>query len=225
MRKYTERSIQDKGIALARDPMEDLGVLSEEFNGQVDSNQLPLEGVTTAKLKHEANATASRRGPFNRTYESVATDWAEVAAIATWDADSSDWSSADWVQLSDKLANGGDTLSVDCLEGVVEGVFSVDCGKAASENTSTNGTYSQQYWEVAIFANGQLVGRSGLVRAARRTKIVPFHMRVATENVTFDVRWRAFQYDPPAAVVNPALITHQPFEVWGAGIYVNNKNR
>lgn len=232
MREYTRRSIMAKGIALARDIADGLSGIVEAFNGNLDANQMPLESVDVSMIAYGTKTTTQRISPFNRRYKTIASDWDEATAIASWSRDSSDWSAASWIPLSDKLQNGGDSITLELEEGVVEGVFVVDAGKAASLETASGNDYGNEHqgWEAGVFANGQILMRSGWVWCRRETVRVPFIHRVGNETITYTLRWRAYQDDSAGGfsaggVLNPDEIDAAPFEVWGAALYINNKVR
>lgn len=231
-REYTDVSLQDGKVALARDA-DDLNKVVDQVNGLLDGNQLPMESVGTSKLIHAAPSSTTRKGPCHRWYVEEASDWSEDTAIGSWAHDSADWYSNGWIPLSSQLTNGGDQLTVPALEGLCWGWVVVDCGK---EHTifrdtvlSATGSFGPNWWEIGLFANGVLVAQSGRFpgKGRRLTRAVPFNIPCGSESILFETKWRAAEYELETTNTtnNAYLWYHSPFEVFGAGIYVCNQVR
>lgn len=181
----------------------------EEYNGGLDGQNMPVEGVTVEHLKSadvivsNANSTFSTMNGVVQDYNQVS-NWNVVeGGLDVWtprgsvDLDTADWSRG-WNQLR-TVTNFEDTsLSFDASEGMITGCavidfhHGVDRIKAIVESGPAFSVFRGHDWwsEWGVFVNNVLVAQTGKIYPRRITTQLPFKVAVGTQNVTIDLKWK-----------------------------------
>ena len=217
----------------------------DQFNGGLDSNNMPVDSVGQAKLAEPIVPFADTAGPvtkyasvmpsqayyFSRrsaTKEQAKTIWEPIFET---DLDTDTWS-AGFNKLVD-LDSGFALfpLQFDAKEGMLVGCATIDWEHGnqvfnVSLGGGVNGPRGRgnEWWsEWAVFVNNVLVARSGYIYPRRHTTQLPFAVPCGSQPVQIDVRvklntWRVSgspNFDT----------TSSPFKMFGATLWTRNQYR
>lgn len=253
-RTYTSRTILDGGQAKEEDFNSEIQVPLQEFNGQLDSHQLPLQQVTHTHLAQPtvdqtyiaSDGTYSSYMTTQSYHESV---WVAGQSPVIMEGTNTLYYGNAWVKLSDiqiqtNNKSLGSQVTFDALEGMIVGNAVIDFtyfpGEANARTlnpddplgTSLNvrigiGINNPMQW--AVFIDDVCVAVSGLIWPKRYTLDLPFSAPTSSKPVVIDIRFNANFVDP--SVYSSSLFT--AYEIFtpqsltynGGNLWVRNQYR
>jgi hypothetical protein len=224
-----------------------LDVTLSEFNGGLDSNNLPVLSVTDVKLVEPArtNVIVGAVSGFSvqmpsQSYHitrrsSVYEDSTDIwTPLFETDLDSDTWS-AGFNRLVDLDSNFLlAPLSFDAKEGILVGCATVDWEHGnqvfqvqVSESPSTfapRGRGNEWWTEWGLFVNNILVAKSGQIYPRRHTTQIPFAIAVGSQPIVIELRVKINTwYVAGAPVAGETEST--PFKVFSTTIWARNHYR
>jgi hypothetical protein len=178
-----------------------------EFNGNLNGNNLPVDGITEDHFVfHTVPETDVSGGGIERTSSRTATQAYYDSYRASW-ASSDIWTPLTSIDLSNDnwrrgwnrldSFSGWETLPMPftAREGMLVGCATIDWHHGINRITyDTFGTYwtGYQWWtEWGVFVNNVLVARSGWIMPRRHTTSLPFSIPVGSQEINIDVRFIA----------------------------------
>jgi hypothetical protein len=253
-RSYTSRTILDGGQAKEEDFNSEIQVPLQEFNGQLDGHQLPLQQVTATHLAqpvvdqtyYNADGTYSSYMSTQSYHQSESLTWiTPVQLVATNQL----YYGNAWVKLSDiqiqtNNASSGAQVTFDALEGMLVGNAVIDftyfpgeanvrvtnpddpLGTALNARIAIGKDYPIQW---AVFIDDVLVSVSGLIWPKRYTLDLPFSAPCSSKPVVIDIRFNASFVDPgvysASLFANYEIFTAQSMTYNGGNLWVRNQYR
>ena len=219
----------------------------QEFNGKLDSNNMPMESVFEGKMvggtvplsdSSGAVTKTSARFPSQAYYFTRRSNTEASQDIYTpttvIDLDTGTWGAGfNKLNVLDSNFNNH-ALNFDATEGMLVGCATIDWehgnqvfNSKASEDPLTFTALGQGFgwWtEWAVFVNNVLVARSGEMYPKRHTTQLPFAVACGSQNIEIDVRcqintWKA--NENPSGV----LPTSSDFYIFSATIWARNQYR
>ena len=216
-----------------------------EFNGELDSNNLPIESVTAGQLALPITEVADTAGTNIKISAKMPTQKYYLTKInnqtlgndiwtpsLTVDLDTDDWSKG-FNHLPALDSNWEDyQLRFEALEGSLVGCAVIDWEHGAqvfnaqiSDPPAFLGMSRGNFWwtEWAVFVNNVLVTRTGEIYPRRHTTQLPFTVPCGSQTIEIDVRCRintSWTQDQPLST-----ITSTPFYVWSTTIWCRNQYR
>lgn len=210
MRNFTQRSFVDANINLAENVNEELKGCSDILNGQLDHHNLPLVSFTDTHIEDQEYLeggvsdqvgayTDGSRGPFNGYYLS------KLPNAVTFSFEDGEIVSG-WNQLVN--LTGATNPIVEMLldfyatEGMLKGSLVLTGEKLTDHFTTPTEPPSvievghQSYWEVAVFANGVMIARSGAIPPGVYTIDLPFSTPIGNERVTIEAKFAVYNTPP-----------------------------
>lgn len=223
MRTYTMATVLDAGQVKDSDLNSEVQGFAQEFNGQLDQHQLPLQAFKHTQLAQPTVSTTYSQS--DSTYSSYMTtqsyhqsEWTVQAVDPIMKYDNVLYPGFTWVKLqalqlqatgSAGFATGGAEVIFDALEGMLVGNAVIDfnwfCGEAqvAVDGVSTRKNYgNDSVIEWGVFVDDVLVSKSGFIWPRRITIDLPFSTPISSKPVVVDIRFRA-QFIDPAATSSP----------------------
>lgn len=212
-----------------------------EFNGNLNGNNLPVYAVQTTHLVDPPPVTGIAgavtgfeqelvsQGFYNirrsSSFEGGTDVWTPILQL---DLKTDDWSKG-WNRLSYFSGFSQFGLNFDSREGMLVGCATIDWAHGTdclliTENdisfSSTRGNDWVSEW--GVFVNDVLVARSGQIPPKRHTTSLPFSIPCGSQNIKIDVRWISSISDYYATTGQPH---GSLFEVYSAQIWARNMVR
>ena len=219
----------------------------DQFNGGLDSNNLPVASVGEAKLVEPSPAGSTYSGPvtqwgytmpsqayyFTRRAQSSEGGGDIWTPLFEIDLDQDTWSAGfnKLVDLDNNFINF--PLLFNAKEGMLVGcatidwehgnqVFNVNVGGDPPVN-APRGRGNEWWSEWAVFVNNVLVARTGEIFPRRHTTQLPFAVACGSQPVQIDVRCKINTWRVSGS---PNLdTTSMPFKLFGATIWTRNHYR
>jgi hypothetical protein len=252
-RTYTTSTLLDSGQLKESDINSETQGFIQEFNGQFDQHQLPLQAFQHTHLAQPTVSTtfAASNGTYSSYMTSQsyhASEWVVTAVDPAMRADNVLYPGFTWIKLqalqlqsTGMVANatGGAELNFDALEGMLIGNAVIDfnwfSGEAVSAvdgsaGVSTNyGSGSVIEW--GVFVDDVLVSKSGFIWPRRLTLNLPFNAPISSKPVIVDIRFRAQFIDPEASttptgiVISTQIDRYQELKYMGGQLWTRNQYR
>lgn len=198
-RIYTARSIADGGILAADDINVEQDAALAEFNGNLDSNNLPLEAFKRSGNNIQVPTYAavgvqkSSVGVANSYYRSESTGVKFSLDLST-DSHVPGWNRVRTTSGQD----AGCVLEFDAREGMLKGIALINIERRGSFLSSeTGGTTvypahsNDRKFAVSVRVNGVMVAESGDLYPRRTTICLPWATPIGTQPVVIDTWWKA----------------------------------
>jgi hypothetical protein len=246
-RTYTTRTLLPLGQAKEEDFNSEVMGAIQEFNGQLDGHQLPLNQITNAHLKQPVSSVQYLN--YDGTYSSYMTtqsyhqtEHTVGQTFARLEFNNTLWNGPNaWIRLRDVLVDdnvniGGAQLTFNALEGMLVGCAVIDFFFDAGEYKFTNEVgsqfrligYDEPYTiEWGVFIDDVCVSQSGLIWPRRMTLNLPFNAPVSSKLCKIDIRFKINFKD------NLVESTQSGYEVYrqqgmqynGGNLWVRNQYR
>jgi len=215
-RTYTTRTILDGGQVKEEDFNSEVQGALQEFNGQLDGHQLPLNSITEVQLKQPTTSTnwSSLDGTYSSYMVSQGyhqSEFTQGQTVVKMDYNNQLYAGFSWIKLQALetqlgAAVGGAQITFNALEGMLAGCAVIDFNWFSGEAKVTNdvGTNyflygSGQVIEWGVFVDNVLVSKSGYIWPRRMTLNLPYSTPISSKPVTVDIRFRV-QFLDPASV-------------------------
>lgn len=250
-RTYTTRTLLPLGQAKEEDFNSEIMGAVQEFNGQLDGHQLPLNQITAAHLKQPTSSIQYLN--YDGTYSSYMTtqsyhqtEHSVGANLARLEFNNNLWNGPNaWIRLRDVLIDdgvnvGGAQLTFNALEGMLVGCAVIDFFFDAGEyeyTVSQGGTsltayrlvgYDEPYSiEWGVFIDDVCVSQSGLIWPRRMTLNLPFNAPVSSKLCKIDIRFKINFKDTlvDSTLAGYDLIREQGMQYNGGNLWVRNQYR
>ena len=246
-RTYTTRTLLPPGQAKEEDFNSEVMGALQEFNGQLDGHQLPLNQITNAHLKQPTASTQYLN--YDGTYSSYMTtqsyhqsEHTVGQTLARLEFNNNLWNGPNaWIRLRDVLIDdgvnvGGAQLTFNALEGMLVGNAVIDFFYDAGEYKFTNDAglayrligYDEPYTiEWGVFIDDVCVSQSGLIWPRRMTLNLPFNAPVSSKLCKIDIRFKINFKDTLTDSIQAGfeLIREQGMQYNGGNIWVRNQYR
>ena len=245
MKQFTEIPIQNldqvKTGSLTKNTDKYIG----EFNGELDSNNLPIDSIITSSMKKPqvivadtagSNIKQSAHMPSQRYYITKINNQTQSKDIytpsLTVNLDTDDWSKGFNHLPSLSSIWEGYHLDFEAQEGSLIGCATIDWEHGTqvynvqiteSPNSSQPMSRGNGWWtEWGVFVNNVMVSRSGPIYPRRHTTQLPFHVPCGSQSISIDVRVRLNTF---YVTGNAAVFHSTPFNLWSTTIWCRNEYR
>ena len=207
-----------------------------EFNGNLDSNNMPVNALTTTELAVPIvpETDVSAGGIYKRSSRTPTQAYHDVW-IASWDSSniwtpvqSIDLKADDWRRGWNRLDSYSQfqnfPLEFDAREGMLVGCATIDWHRGVNrKNTNTDPSFTSfvgyDWWtEWAVFANNVPVARSGVIYPRRHTTQLPFSVPVGSQNIRLDIRFATLTDRPATFSGDPTT----NLDIFSAEIFSRN---
>ena len=248
---WTQRNPKARDFTKAEDYNAEARGIMAQFNGNIGSQQLPMNAFTEDKFDDGDDldsATATRpdgtaEGTCQRlpsqTYARVSSTLAAFTSgntstilapsAAVYDNTTNYWPPG-FIPLSNKI-NKGVYLRVPCQGGILKGCAMVDIeyylgDKGQYDGGSPGTPVGQTDWrfELAVFVDNILVMRTSMHQCQRHTFALPFAVPVPARDVVVDVRWRA-KYNGDGATGQYELVADTSVKFYNTTLWCRNVYR
>jgi len=248
-RTYTTRTLLPLGQAKEEDfNFEIMGSL-QEFNGQLDQHQLPLQQITFDKIKQPTSSTqyASVDGSYTSymtTQSYSQTEHVVGNTLARLEFNNTLWNGPNaWIRLRDVLLDdsvnvGGAQLTFNALEGMLVGCAVIDFFFDPGEYIFTTGepaltayrliAYDEPYYiEWGVFIDDVCVSQSGAIWPRRMTLNLPFNAPTSSKLCKIDIRFKIAFYDTVGDSQQSGynVDREQGLQYQGGNLWVRNQYR
>ena len=217
-----------------------LGKSLNEFNGNMNANNLPVHSVAYSNIKKPVAGTISSGAidGFNTTmpsqaYHFVRRDYRNTVGgdiwtpVTTLNLNVDNWSKG-WNKLTDSSNFSSCQLEFDSKEGTLIGCASIDYShgtdmiRVTSGGLTTNTSVGFGWWsEWAVFVNDVMVARTGQIPPRRITVQLPFNVPIGSQPAKVDMRWMS-NISREAGVDTSYGTT---FDIFSATCWVRNQYR
>lgn len=190
--------------------------ISQQFNGQLDQNNMPIASVGPTHLVDPVRTsnefgvnTISSYMPtqsYHLATWNIANDASTVAEQMPTPAGTynRDWATNPWQpfwnQFDYTVVTEGSRLRFNAKEGMLIGgvTINVETREGKIRHTGSGPTFTLQTGldntcEIGIFCNGILVGRSGQIHTGAFTLDIPFSTPIGNEFCEIVVKWQRDQ--------------------------------
>jgi hypothetical protein len=208
-RSWTKECFKDGDQFKADHFNRDADGIAQQFNGQLDQNNMPLESAHSEQMKDPVRTdnafgvnTVSSYMPTQsyhyaqwRITNTNTTEYnVDPAAIyaTKWTTDS--WE-AFWNLFDYSIVTQGARIRFESKEGMIIGGVTINVeqrtGRASGgqDPAWTKNTSAYDAMEIGIFCNGVLIGRSGKIYTGAYCLDVPFSTPIGTEYTEIVVKW------------------------------------
>ena len=212
-RTYTTRTLLDKGQVKEEDFNSEVQGALQEFNGQLDGHQLPINTIKNTHLKQPT--TSTDYASLDGTYSSYMTtqgyhqsEWVQGESAISIQYNNTLYAGNGWIRLSSLQSQygsdkGGAQITFDALEGMLAGCAVIDFNWFAGEAKKHNEVGTNYYLygldqtiEWGVFVDNVLVSKSGNIWPRRMTLNLPYSVPISSKPVTVDIRFRLTFLDP-----------------------------
>lgn len=249
-RSYTKICAKAKDQFKAKHYNEEANGVLQQFNGQLDQNNMPINSVgpthlvdPTVKSNEFGVQTKSSYMPTQSYHEStwvIPNDTGTVAeAMPTpagtynvnWLTDP--WSPF-WNQFDYSVVTHGSRLRFNAKEGMIIGGVTINVEtRLGKTRYITDPNFEVQSGgdltcEIGIFVNGVLCGRSGQITVGAYTLDIPFSTPIGNEFTEVVVKWQRDQTasdETSTLPYNTILDHHFRFVVSGISTWARNQYR
>jgi hypothetical protein len=250
-RTYTTRTLLPLGQAKEEDFNSEIMGAVQEFNGQLDGHQLPLQQITASHIKQPTASTQYIN--IDGTYSTYMTTQSYHQSehtvgntLARLEYNNPLWQGGNsWIRLRDVLIDdgvnvGGAQLTFNALEGMLVGNAVIDFFFDPGEyevTLSASGTpvtadrliaYDEPYYiEWGVFIDDVCVSQSGLIWPRRMTLNLPFNAPVSSKLCKIDIRFKIGFADTVTLFTQAGytLFREQGMQYNGGNLWVRNQYR
>lgn len=244
MKVYTQIPITDNNQVKAETISANLDKYMAEFNGRMDSNNMPVLSVQTQHLATPEVPYADTAGDnvkYASEFPSQSYHWTTInnqtVGNDIWtptfelDLDSDSWSKG-FMKLPPLDSRWDDwQLNFDSKEGMLIGCATVDWEHGnqvfdvATEQGNALGGRGYDWWtEWAVFVNNVMVARTGWIYPRRHSTQIPFSIPCGSQNIEIDVRCRVNTWRAKDSVLADET-TSSNFYIWSTSVWVRNHYR
>jgi len=233
-RSWTVRQTKVRNQFKAGHFNDEANAAAQQFNGQLDQNNMPLDSVSHDKLESPVQSTNAFGVQTSSSYMAT-----QSYHECTWDVDNqltdsgligpatiftTSWDADNWEPFFNEFDYGkvtqGSRLRFNAKEGMLYGGITISAERRAGRKTTTLPGMSASYdvgselWhEIGVFVNGVLVGRTGKIPIGAYTIDLPFSTPVGTEFTEVVVKWSA-SVDLFAGSQLPSSYTNTDFRIF-----------
>lgn len=239
MKTWTDIPLHQNEAAKPQTFNNNLEKVLNEYNGNLNGNNLPVYSVQTDDIVDPALFTGTS-GPVSgfkqdltsqgfysirrsSSFEGASDVWTPILQL---DLEADDWSKG-WNRLTYYSGFSGCSLNFDAREGMLVGCATIDwahgtdamvavTGDPPINFTTTRGHDWTSQW--GVFVNDVLVARTAAIPPKRHTSSIPFSIPCGSQTIKVDVRW--------ISVISDYNTTGTPhgsvFEVYSAEIWTRN---
>ena len=211
MRTYTERAIRPGNIIKADNINKETAILSEQLNGRVGSQSVPLASIDTNHLEvpvaTTTSITSSTSGAscgYHRTetrIDTITYDATNGTIVSGWNDIESDF-------LLDFTAKAGMVIG-----------SSMVCGTKFATDVAGTEVGADSVWEVRVLANSLVVAQSGYIPVGTYTVDLPFCFPVGSEAMTIKMQFRILNFiEPSLSWTHPELSISSRL-IWLRNVY------
>ncbi len=219
-----------------------------EFNGKLDSNNMPVDTITKTNLVPPQNVSGypvvgavtkiassfptqsyfrSRR---SSSFEGGGDVWTPMLAI---DLDQDPWFRG-YNNLTDYSNFSNFPIQATCKEGMISGCATIDWHHGcqvfnltvpeSDPPISTAEAVGYGWWtQWGVFVNNILVATSGRIYPRRHTTQIPFSVPVGSQDVVVDVRFITNTWREPGGPINEDNSTN--LYIFSADLWIRNTYR
>jgi hypothetical protein len=208
MKTWKEIPLNPEGAVQPASFNFNLGKSLNEFNGNMNGNNLPVHSVTSLNLQKPVAGTITSGAVdgFNtvmpsQAYHSIKRDYRNTGGGDIWtplvslDLNADNWNKG-WNKLSDNSNFTDCYLQFDAREGALIGCATIDYShgtdmiRVTSGGITVNTSVGFGWWsEWAVFVNDVMVARTGQIPPRRITVQLPFNVPIGSQPAKVDVRW------------------------------------
>jgi len=230
---FTAIPLRANQQAKPEDLNDNIEVALEQFNGRLDSSNMPVESVTATHLVNltdpvPAPISNGATGPTQMiigTGAAGADVWTPLSSI---DIAADTWRRG-WNQLHVYPLLSAALLDAVTKEGMLVGCATIDWHRGQNVKTYTPEEgpaalvkMGADWWtEWAVFVNNVMVARSGKIYPRRHTTSLPFSIPVGSQPVRVELRW-ATNNDKD---VRFSTDTNTPLDIFSYDIWIRNQYR
>lgn len=198
-RIYTARAIANGGILAADDLNHEQDAAFGEFNGGLDSNNLPLDAFKRSgnniavPTYSTVGAQKQSVGVCNAYYRSQSSG-VQFSLDLSVDTHVPGWNRV----RTSSGQDAGCVLEFDAREGMLKGVAMINIERRGSFLSSTTGGVTiypahsnNRKFAVSVRVNGVMVAESGDLYPRRTTVCLPWATPIGNQPVVIDTWWRA----------------------------------
>jgi hypothetical protein len=240
MKQWTDIPLHQNEAAKPQTFNNNIEKVLNEYNGNLNGNNLPVYSVQTDDIVDPAPTTGIA-GPVSgfrqeltsqgfysirrsSSFEGGSDVWTPILQL---DLATDDWSKG-WNRLAYYSGFNQCLLNFDSREGMLVGCATIDWAHGTDSmvvtagddppisGTSTRGHDWKSEW--GVFVNDVLVARTGQIPPKRHTSSIPFSIPCGSQNIKVDVRW--------ISIISDYATTGKPhgsvFEVYSAEIWCRN---
>jgi hypothetical protein len=209
-RSYTTRTLLPLGQAKEEDFNTEIIGSLQEFNGQLDGHQLPLNQITNGNIKQPTSSTQynivdGTYSSYMTTQSYSQTEHTVGNTLARLEFNNVLWSGPNaWIRLRDVLLDdavnvGGAQLTFNALEGMLVGCAIIDFFFDPGEYLFTTGglnayrliAFDEPYYiEWGVFIDDVCVSQSGFIWPRRMTLNLPFNAPISSKLCKIDIRFK-----------------------------------
>lgn len=244
-RTYTTRTLLPLGQAKVEDFNSEIMGAVQEFNGQLDGHQLPLQQITASHIKQPTASTQyiNMDGTYSTYMTTQSYHQSEHTVgntFARLEYNNVLWQGGNaWIRLRDVLVDdsvnlGGAQLTFNALEGMLVGCAVIDFFFDPGEYEFTNnvGTadrliaFDEEYYiEWGVFIDDVCVSQSGLIWPRRMTLNLPFNAPVSSKLCKVDIRFKIVFADTVDFPAGFNIFREQGMQYNGGNLWVRNQYR
>ncbi len=208
-RSYTKECFDDGDQFKADHFNSDANGIAQQFNGQLDQNNMPLESCYSEQLKDPVRtsnafgvATVSSYMPtqsYHYAQWRITNTTTEENEIGPASVYQTDWMTDSWDpfwNLFDyTVVTQGARIRFESQEGMIIGGLTINCEtrsgriRGGGDPGWTKNSANYENYEIGIFCNGILIGRSGRVYNGAYCLDIPFSTPIGTEYTEIVVKW------------------------------------
>lgn len=190
--------------------------ISQQFNGQLDQNNMPLNSVEHDNMVVPVRTYNAHGVQTTSTYMptqsyhfatfNIANDTNVVAGemVTPVSVYNKDWDVDDWDPFWNSFQPDmpqGDRIRFNAKEGMLIGGVTINMEnrsgrvRGGSDPGFTRNAGEENFAEIGIFCNGFLIGRSGRMNNGAHCLDIPYSTPIGNEFVEIQVKWFKEQYN------------------------------
>lgn len=255
-RTWTKNDFKDGDQFKADQWNDETNGYAQQFNGQLDQNNMPLLGCKAEQFvapvrtnnAHGANTTSSYMATQSYHYAqfrmnndaSLTTSTIGPSGIYITDFETNSWEHK-WNTIatagSPSIAQGT-KIRFNAKEGMIYGGLTISCERRGgrityiaeidgSDQSFTVNVGEDNMYEIGVFVNGVLCGRTGDIQVGAWTFDLPYSTPIGTEFVEVEVKWMATQNSFPDTRI-PTTVNNSDFRkfaISGMQLWARNQYR
>jgi hypothetical protein len=239
MKQWTDIPLHQNEAAKPQTFNNNLEKVLNEYNGNLNGNNLPVYSVQTDDIVDPAPVTGisgavtgfkqdlTSQGFYSirrsSSFEGASDVWTPILQL---DLKTDDWSKG-WNRLTYYSGFSQCLLNFDAREGMLVGCATIDwahgtdmmlitSGDPPIDFSGTRGNDWTSQW--GVFVNDVLVARTAAIPPKRHTSSIPFSIPCGSQTIKVDVRWISVISDYNATGAPHGSV----FEVYSAEIWTRN---
>lgn len=236
MKKFTEQINEQFGQVKPENLNENTNVWLNNWNGQLDSQNLPVNSIDRTKLVEPTSSKTTATSTF-LDWKGQTQNYAQVRFYSGDEGGINDWLSSYQILLkTDDWTTGWNRLSetisdfyliTEAQEGMISGQFNINwwLGLNTFKDTgAASAAWGDDWWiRWGLFLNDNLIADTGNLYPREENTCVPFKVPVGTQKIRLDLRWKTITNNPdPTIMFDPTIDVSGYIQILGANIWANN---